>query len=228
MRNRAFWTDVTPKMNETRRRGLCCGWGPRGDSIIRHVTGPTRRMLLAAPLCAAASSLPGAPPRAVPVRLIEDSRVPWSRDRLAWFRSRLWPEAAGNLARGGIRLNVVKAPGEVERPPGREPLLKGIQRGVLNFIVTSHIPVQWDGGRGLCGVTTLYRGFHVSMVALSLAQEHQIPFPSVNSCLHELLHALLGDIYEARPPGVRGQWRALTSSPPEPSPPPPGTAAPAR
>jgi hypothetical protein len=45
------------------------------------------------------------------------------------------------------------------------------------------------------------------MVALRHAHGNQIPFLSVNTCVHELLHALMGDIFEGRPTGVCGQAR---------------------
>jgi hypothetical protein len=45
------------------------------------------------------------------------------------------------------------------------------------------------------------------MIALNWAHGHQIPFLSVNTCVHELLHALLGDIFEDRPAGWRGAAR---------------------
>jgi len=37
------------------------------------------------------------------------------------------------------------------------------------------------------------------MVALQYAHGNQVPFLSVNTCLHELLHALLQDIFVSRP-----------------------------
>jgi hypothetical protein len=83
----------------------------------------------------------------------------------------------------------------------------GLERGVINFIVTDHIPIEWDNGRALSGVTTLYRGYHLCMVALDHAHGHQVPFLSVNTCVHELLHALLHDIFEARPKGSLGKAR---------------------
>jgi hypothetical protein len=65
----------------------------------------------------------------------------------------------------------------------------------------------WDRARALSGVTTRYEGYHVCVVALNYAHGHQIPFLSVNTCLHELLHALLGDIFEDRPAGLPGAAR---------------------
>jgi hypothetical protein len=78
---------------------------------------------------------------------------------------------------------------------------------VVNFVITDRIPVGWDKGRALSGVTTRYRGHHLCMVALNHAHCHQLPFLSVNTCVHELLHALLHDVFEGRPQGLRGEAR---------------------
>jgi hypothetical protein len=61
--------------------------------------------------------------------------------------------------------------------------------------------MHWDSGRGLAGVTTFYDGYAVCMIALHNAHGNQIPFLSVNTCVHELLHALLQDIFVRR-----GKW----------------------
>jgi hypothetical protein len=45
------------------------------------------------------------------------------------------------------------------------------------------------------------------MVALYRAHCHQIPFLSVNTCVHELLHVLLQDVFEGRPKGLLGEAR---------------------
>ena len=61
----------------------------------------------------------------------------------------------------------------------------------------------------LNGVTLIYRGHHICMVALNWAHGHQIPILSVNTCLHELLHALLHDIFESRPKNWTGNAREI-------------------
>src|SRR4030095_9446589 len=71
-------------------------------------------------------------------------------------------------------------------------------RGVDNLVLTDHVPMYWDRGKGLRGVTTLVDGYHVCLVALQYAHGHQIPFVAVNTCVHELLHALLQDIFVSR------------------------------
>lgn len=164
-----------------------------------------RQFLLAAgPAAAGTTDVDGL---VVPVRLIMDSQVKWQPYEAEWFRSRLWAEAVRDLTACGIPLQTSDAAGEVSRPPFREPVITGLERGALNVVVTSRIPMTWDGGRALCGVTTRYRGFHLCMVALDRAHGHQVPFFSVNTCFHELLHVLMLDIFEARPQGATGQAR---------------------
>jgi hypothetical protein len=45
------------------------------------------------------------------------------------------------------------------------------------------------------------------MIALYEAHPHQVPYLSVNTCVHELLHVLLDDVAETRPKGWRGAAR---------------------
>jgi hypothetical protein len=146
-------------------------------------------------------------PVAIPVRIVIDTKAKWSYRQIGNFWSGMWPQAVADFARGGVRLESTTATGEVERPAFREPVLSGLDRGALNLVVTDLIPLQWDSGRALAGVTLLYRGYHVCMVALAVAHGNQVPFLSVNTCVHEILHALLLDIFELRPDGVHGQAR---------------------
>jgi len=146
------------------------------------------------------------PPLLLPVRLIVDRAPNFSAPRLEAFRESLWSEAVRSLAGCGIRLDVTWASGEVGRPAFREPIIAALERRALNFVVTDRIPVEWDHSGTMCGLTTLYRGFHLCMVALDHAHGNQLPFLSVNTCLHELLHALLLDIFAARP----SEWQRQT------------------
>ena len=59
--------------------------------------------------------------------------------------------------------------------------------------------MYWDNGRALAGVTTIYEGSHVCMVALPYAHGNGTPFLSVNTCVHELLHVLLQDVFVSHP-----------------------------
>lgn len=85
--------------------------------------------------------------------------------------------------------------------------MTGLERDAINLVVTDRLPLEWDLGRALSGVTTLYRGYHLCMLAWAFSHVNQIPFFSVNTCVHEMLHALMLDIYESRPKGVPGWAR---------------------
>ncbi len=146
-------------------------------------------------------------PLIVPVHLIMDGRVKWRPNQLRRFWSSMWPEAVRDFGRCGIRLESTLRTGEVERPPGREPIVTGLDPGAINLIVTNQIPMEWDSGRALSGVAMRYRGYDLCMVALSHAHGNQIPVLSVNTCVHEILHVLLHDTFERRPQGVPGQAR---------------------
>ena len=165
----------------------------------------TRRQFLLAP--AALRLWPRHETLRLPVQIILDSRIPWRQDRIAKFWWHIWPEAVREFAWCGIRIDRTLGHGEVGRSPGRQPMVTGLRRDALNLVVTDRLPMEWDQGRALAGVTTLYRGFHLCMVAWAFAHVNQIPFVSTNTCVHEMLHALMLDIFEYRPTGVAGWMR---------------------
>ena len=169
----------------------------------------TRRQFLSA--VPAAAWFPTRKPErlAVPLRIIVDSRTNPNGAPLKRFWSRIWPQTAGDFEACGIHLDTSVTTGEVRRSPGGKPIFVGLDRHVLNLVVTDQIPMQWDRARALSGVTTHYQEYFVCIVALNYAHPHQIPFLSVNTCLHELLHAFLSDIFEDRPAGVKGNTREL-------------------
>ncbi len=160
----------------------------------------TRRQFLAVASAAVATGTRA--PVVVPVHQVVDSRVTWMPGQLERFQSGIWAQAAGELARCGIELRTSYGPGEVWRYVYREPDISGLDPGALNFVVTTAIPLTWDHGRGLCGVTARYRGRHLCMVALNHAHGHEVPFISVNTCLHEMLHALMLDIFDTPREGL--------------------------
>jgi hypothetical protein len=165
----------------------------------------TRRELFATAIPAFTAE--PASPLIVPVHHIIDTR---SRFRVRDFNrywSRIWPEAVRDFGRCGIQLQSSLTFAEIRRSPGGQPLFVGLEPGVINFVLTNLIPLDWDRGRGVTGITTLYRGYHLCVLALRRAHAHQIPFLSLNSCVHELLHAVLHDIYENRPQGFLGKAR---------------------
>ena len=150
---------------------------------------------------AAAAPIPsGAPARlSVPIHRIMDARAECPPEHLHHFWSSIWPEAVRDFSRGGIELQTSDGPGEIRRSPGDRPILFGLRRGVINLVLTGHLPLYWDSDRALAGVTALADGYPMCMIALRFAHGNQIPFVSVNTCVHELLHALLQDVFVSRP-----------------------------
>ncbi|HLK62988.1 MAG TPA: hypothetical protein VKU19_06090 [Bryobacteraceae bacterium] len=163
----------------------------------------TRREFFATWIAAIASPVRASV--AVRIQVIVDTRLRPEQIQRFWWT--LWPQAARTFASGGIRVDLNVVQGEVKRSAGGRPMFVGLDRSSLNLVVTGQIPMVWDQGRALGGVTTRYEGYHICMAALNYAHGHQIPFISVNTCVHELLHALLGDIFEDRPSGARGAAR---------------------
>ena len=153
-------------------------------------------------LAALAAAKPAAPERlVVPLHRILDSRAKNSPDRLQHLWPKLWSEAARDFAQGGIFFEITDGPGEIKHSPADNPIFVGLQRGKLNLVATDVVPMNWDNGRALGGVSTIHDGYHICVIALRYAHGNQVAFLSVNTCLHEILHALLGDIF-LKPP----QW----------------------
>ena len=147
-----------------------------------------------------ASAMLSTPSRlSVPVYRILDARAKGPPAQFRLFESSIWPEAVRDFRHGGIDLQVTDGPGEIRYSPGDRPILVGLRRGIVNLILTDHIPMFWDNGREWAGVTTIRDGYHVCMIALRHAHGNQAAFLSVNTCVHELLHALMQDIYLKSP-----------------------------
>jgi hypothetical protein len=122
----------------------------------------------------------------------------------------LWPQAYRTFSQSGIDLQTTDETGAVKRSAGDRPIFVGLRRNVLNLVLTGHVPMYWDRGRALAGITTIYDGCHLSMIALRYAHGNQVPFLSTNTCVHEILHALLGDILVRHPSGrqvFEREWR---------------------
>jgi hypothetical protein len=66
-------------------------------------------------------------------------------------------------------------------------------------VLTDHLPTRWEKGRARAGVSTLVEGRAVCVVGLHDAHGNQGPYLSVNTCVHEILHVLLLDIYASDP-----------------------------
>jgi hypothetical protein len=161
------------------------------------------RSLAATPSVAAA-----APARViVPLHRVTDSRARCTPEQINRFWWKIWPEAVATFAHGGIALQTSDGPGRVRRTAGDTPIFDGLRRGMLNLVLTDHIPMKWDRGRALAGATTIFDGYHVSLIALQYAHGNQVPFFSVNTCVHEMLHALLQDVFVSRPNWFQGGGR---------------------
>ena len=143
---------------------------------------------------------PGTPARLiVPLHRVVDARAVCPPELLHHFWWSIWPEACRDFGRGGIELQTSDGPGEVKRSPADKPIFTGLRRGILNLVLTDHIPMYWDRGRAIAGVTTIYDGYHLCLIAMRYAHGNQVPFLSVNTCVHELLHALLQDVFVSHP-----------------------------
>ncbi len=66
--------------------------------------------------------------------------------------------------------------GEIRRSPSDAPIFVGLQRARLNLVLTDLIPMNWDRARGLAGLTTVWQGYHVCVIALEYAHPNRIPF----------------------------------------------------
>lgn len=141
-------------------------------------------------------------PLVVPVQEILDTATKPAPGDLQRFREKIWPEAARDFGRCGIVFQRNQVLGEVRRLPGGGPEFKGLAPGVLNLVLTPFIPIEWDQGRAVAGMTARYEHFHVCTIALRYAHGHQIPYLSLNTCVHEFLHALMQNIFEPQANGA--------------------------
>ena len=149
---------------------------------------------------AALAAAPSGPPRvSIPMHRIVDARDPCTPAELRRFWWTIWPESVRDFGRARIEFQTTDGPGEVRRTAADRPFFIGLRRGAVNLVLTRHIPLYWDNARALPGVTTIHDGYHVCMLALPYAHANRIPFVSVNTCTHELLHALLQDVFVSRP-----------------------------
>jgi hypothetical protein len=136
-----------------------------------------------------------------------DKRMHSEFETVYQFWRRIWPQAVRDFGYGGIQLETTDVQGEIKRSPGDRPVFVGLRPGVINMVLTDHVPMKWDTGRALSGVTTIWDGYHLCVIALNYAHGDQVPFFSVNTCVHELLHAVMQDVFLAHPkwyqPGTR-------------------------
>ena len=135
----------------------------------------------------------------LPVHRIVDSRAGSTSEQLHHFWWTMWPECVRLVSRCGIELATTDSPGEIKRSPASRPIFAGVRRGALNIVVTRQVPLGWARGRGIAGVTTIWQGHHVCLIALDHAHANRIPLLAVNTLVHEMLHAVLQDVFVIRP-----------------------------
>ena len=165
----------------------------------------TRRHFLALPAAGAWVGRLEAPVT-VPVHVIQDVKA-LRPDSLHDFLWRLWPDTVSEFAHCGVQFRTTFSSGAVERPPYREPVITPLEEHAVNLAVTDRIPSYWDNGRNLSGITKLHRGYHLCVIAMATAHGNAIPLFALNTCVHELLHAIMGDIFETQAGGVARQAR---------------------
>ena len=136
----------------------------------------TRREFLSAATLVSAREPPRPGARlVVPVRRVMDRNARCTPEALNRFWWSVWPEAVRSFGRGGIQLQCTDAHGEIRLSPGGRPMFYGLERGVLNLVITDHLPASWDSARALAGMTAWHAGYCVSVIALRYAHGNQLP-----------------------------------------------------
>ncbi len=129
----------------------------------------TRRELFATTASAGALTTMSQIPLILPVHQVLDSRAKCTLEDLRYFSSRIWVEAARDFRRCGIQLQGILRTGEIRRSPSGNPIFTGLDKGAVNLVLTTHIPMNWDNGRGLAGVAARYEGYDLCVIALESA-----------------------------------------------------------
>jgi hypothetical protein len=145
----------------------------------------------------------------IPVHRIVDARAKCKPEELRRFWWSIWPEAYREFHSGGIQFQTTDGPGEIRRTAADIPIFEGLRRGVLNLVLTDSLPLYWDSARALAGVSTIYQGYHLCLIALRYAHGNQVPFISVNTCVHEFLHVMMQDIFVAHPRWYQSAGREM-------------------
>lgn len=141
----------------------------------------------------------------IPLLRITDKHAHSGVARRTQFLTGIWKEAEQVFARGGIVLRPIDRTGEALQYPSGRPLFRCLDRSMINVVLTDRVPLDWDKGRSLAGVSTLYEGFCLSVLSIEEAHGNEIPFLSVNTVVHELLHVLLQDVFRDRTSVIHGQ-----------------------
>ena len=78
-----------------------------------------------------------------------DSRARCTPKQLQQWWNVIWPEAFRDFDRGGIRLQTKDASGEIKRAASSRPLFTGLERGVINLVITDHVPQDYGATPGV-------------------------------------------------------------------------------
>lgn len=143
----------------------------------------------------------------VPILRLVNKHATCSANQVRQFCSTIWNEAVQDFDRGGLPLCTVERTGGIRRYASGKPKFEGLERGRINVVLTDRVPLEWDNGRAVNGVATIYEGFHLCVIAMNYAHGHRVPFLAVNTVVHELLHILLQDIFTRRAGTVHAQGR---------------------
>jgi len=165
----------------------------------------TRRDLIqVAALWASTPDAPAPSPLEIPLHRVTDKHARSTPEQRRNFFADVWHPAIRCFARGGITFRISDSEGEVLKHPSGRPSFRALQRGVINVVLTDRIPVDWDMGRSPGGASAIYEGFCVCVLSFEEAHGNQIPFLSVNTFVHELLHILLQDVFTSPTGTVNG------------------------
>jgi len=142
-----------------------------------------------------------------PVLLMTDANSGLTTDELRRFRATVWAEAVRIFHASGVVLRAIERKGEILKYPSGRPRFIGLERKMLNVVLAATVPLEWDNGRALSGVTAIYEGYHISVIAVRNAHANRFPLLAVNTAVHELLHAFRGDIFLRRTGFLGGEDR---------------------
>jgi hypothetical protein len=167
----------------------------------------TRRQFLGTPLAAPVIGCCSTSLIEVPVLRLLDKNAALSSTEIQAFYDTVWDEAARLFQSCEVALRTIEKVGEIRRYPSGRPRFLGLERNMMNVVLTETVPLAWDNGRSLCGLTTIYEGYHLSVLALRNAYPNRLPILAVNTVVHEMLHVLRGDIFVRRAGFLNGADR---------------------
>jgi hypothetical protein len=166
----------------------------------------TRRKAIGATVVLAAGPASGATAHLeIPLVRITDKYARTNPAKRAQFLTEIWKEAEQVFARAGMSLRAVDRVGEILQYPSGRPRFRCLERGMINMVLADRAPLDWDKGRSLAGVSALYERFCICVISMNEAHGNQIPFISVSTVVHELLHVLLQDVFRDRTSVFHGQ-----------------------